>query len=100
MPAVSKSAVSKPFSALLAATLLIFVNDGASATPKRLPLPSDPAPVAVEEQTPPARPPRQLFAEKKVQPLTPELEQALIPGTVLGNAMSVLKWWWCRKARS
>ena len=72
------SAISKLLPAVLAGTLVVSFADGASATPKRLPLPSDPAPVAVEEQTPPARLPRQFFPEKKVQPLTPEIEQALI----------------------
>ena len=73
------SAVSKLLPAVLAGTLVVSFADGASATPKRLPLPSDPAPVAVERQAPPARLPQQFFPEKKVQPLTPELEQALIP---------------------
>lgn len=97
MPA--KPAVSKHFSALLAGALVISLVGDASATPKRLPLPSDPAPVAVEEQAP-ARPPRQLFPERKVQPLTPELEQALIPKDSFKECDICLKWWWCRKARS
>ena len=73
------SAISKLLPAVLAGTLVVSFADGASATPKRLPLPSDPAPVAVEQQAPPARLPRQFFPENRVQPLTPEIEQSLIP---------------------
>ena len=72
------SAVPKLLPVALAGMLVASFAYGASATPKRSPLPSDPAPVAVEEQAPPARLPRQFFPERKVQPLTPELEQALI----------------------
>ena len=59
------SAISKLLPAVLAGTLVVSFADGASATPKRLPLPSDPAPVAVEQQAPPARLPQQFFPEKK-----------------------------------
>jgi hypothetical protein len=70
-------AVSKLLPAALAGMLALSLADGASASPKRLPLPSDPAPV--EQPPPPARAPRQFFPEMKVQPLTPDIEQALIP---------------------
>ena len=65
--------------ALMAGALVVSFADGASAT-KRLPKGVQvPAPVADEGQTPPSRAPRQFFPEKRIQPLTPEIEQSLIP---------------------
>ena len=63
--------------AFTAGALMISLAGNASAKPKRV-RPKPPA--AVEAvQTPPAPPPRQFFAEKGVQPLTPEIEQSLRP---------------------
>src|SRR5262245_42177149 len=73
------SAVSKVLPAALAAMLAVLLADGASANPTRLPMPSDPVQVAEEEPPAPARLPRQFFPEMKVQPMTPDIEQALIP---------------------
>ena len=91
-----KPAVSK----LLPATLAAMPAVGAAASPKRLPRPSDPASVVVEEPPAPARAPRQFFPEMKVPPLTPDIEQALIPRTVSGSATPAPGWWWCRRDRS
>ena len=71
--------VSKLLPALMAGTLLVSFAGSASATK---PWPSGvqtPAPVADEGQTPPVRAPRQFFPEQRIQPLTPEIEQALLP---------------------
>jgi formylglycine-generating enzyme required for sulfatase activity len=71
--------VSKLLPALMAAVLVVSFADGASAT-KRLPEGVQaPVPVAEEGQTSPPRAPRQFFPEKRIQPLTPEIEQSLIP---------------------
>ncbi|HET9586892.1 MAG TPA: formylglycine-generating enzyme family protein [Bradyrhizobium sp.] len=68
------SFVSKLPPALLAVALIVFLADDASAKPRR---PAKAAPVTEQAQTRPAPLPRQFFPEKGVQPLTPELEQAL-----------------------
>ena len=71
--------VSKLLPALIAGALVVSFANGASAT-KRLPDEvQTPAPVADEGQTPPSRAPRQFFPERRIQPLTPEIEQALLP---------------------
>lgn len=71
--------VSKLLPALMAAVLVVSFADGASTT-KRLPEGVQaPVPVAEEGQTSPPRAPRQFFPEKRIQPLTPEIEQSLIP---------------------
>jgi formylglycine-generating enzyme required for sulfatase activity len=59
---------------LLAAALIVFLADDASAKPRQ---PRNPTSVTEQAQTQPAPLPRQFFPEKGVQPLTPELEQAL-----------------------
>jgi len=71
------TALSKLLPALIAGALVVSLADGALAR-KMLPV-QTPAPVVEQDQTPPARPPRQYFPEQRVQPLTPELEQALRP---------------------
>ena len=68
------SFVSKLPPALLAVALIVFLADDASAKPRQ---PRNPASVTEQAQTQPAPLPRQFFPEKGVQPLTPELEQAL-----------------------
>jgi hypothetical protein len=91
MPALSKAV------AALAAAMLTFALAGdASAKPK----PIKPKPAAPEQTAQPTVPPQQFFATKGVEPLTPEREQTLKPKTVLRNATSARRWWWCRGARS
>ena len=68
------SAVSKFLFAWLAGALVVSVADSASAGPRQ-----QAASETEQAQTPPAPPPRQFFPEKPVQPLTPEIEQALNP---------------------
>ena len=68
---------SKLTTAFAAGALVISSIDGAFATKPQLPPVMTPRP----EQTPPELPlraPRQFFPEKRIQPLTPEIEQALI----------------------
>src|SRR6476660_2830828 len=60
---------------LLAAALIVFLADDASAKPRQ---PRNPTSVTEQAQTQPAPLPRQFLPEKGVQPLTPELEQSLI----------------------
>jgi formylglycine-generating enzyme required for sulfatase activity len=69
---------SKLLVAFTAAALVISLADAASAKSKR----DAPRPPAPEQstQTPPVSFPRQFFAAKGVQPLTPEVEQTLNPG--------------------
>ena len=69
--------VSRLLLAFTAGVLVISLAGNASAKPKRVR--AKPAPAAQVVQTPPAPPPRQFFAEKGVQPLTPEIEQSLRP---------------------
>jgi formylglycine-generating enzyme required for sulfatase activity len=69
--------VSKLLPALMAGALVVSLTDVALAR-KMLPVQA-PAPLVEQEQTPPATPPKQYFPEKRIQPLTPELEQALRP---------------------
>jgi len=71
--------VSKLLAALMAGALAASFAGSASATKPRPPGVQTPAPVAEEGQTPPARAPRQFFPESRIQPLTPEIEQALRP---------------------
>lgn len=62
--------------AFATSALAISLAGAASAKSKRV----RPAPAPAAEATPtPASPPRQFFAAKGVQPLTPEIEQALKP---------------------
>jgi formylglycine-generating enzyme required for sulfatase activity len=70
-------ALSRLLPALIAGVLFTLFADGASATKPQLP-PALPR-IVEQDQIPPGTPPRQLFPEKAVQPLTPELEQALHP---------------------
>jgi formylglycine-generating enzyme required for sulfatase activity len=65
----------KLLAALAAGTLVVALTGAASARPR----PVHPAPPAESTQTQPAPLPQQYFAAKGVQPLTPELEQALKP---------------------
>jgi formylglycine-generating enzyme required for sulfatase activity len=62
----------KLLAALAAGALVVSLASTASAKPK-------PAPSTEVASAPPASPPRQFFAAKGVQPLTPEIEQALRP---------------------
>ncbi|MBR1237834.1 formylglycine-generating enzyme family protein [Bradyrhizobium sp. AUGA SZCCT0182] len=71
--------VSKLLLAPMAAVLAVSFTGSASATKPWPPGMQTPVPVAEEGQTPPPRAPRQFFPEKRVQPLTPEIEQSLIP---------------------
>jgi formylglycine-generating enzyme required for sulfatase activity len=71
--------VSKLLLALMAGALVVSFADGASATKRWPEEVQAPVPVAEEGQTPPPRAPRQFFPEKRIQPLTPEIEQALLP---------------------
>jgi len=64
--------------AALAAGLLAIALAGA-ASAKSKPTPPKRVPSAQTVPAPPASPPRQFFAAKGVQPLTPEIEQALRP---------------------
>src|SRR4051794_38453856 len=71
--------VSKLLLPLMAGALVVSFAGGASATKPQLP-PS--AMMPHPDQTPPELPSRaqkQFFPERRVQPLTPEIEQALIP---------------------
>jgi formylglycine-generating enzyme required for sulfatase activity len=64
----------KWLAAFAAGTLAVAFTAAASAKPRQVrPIPS------AESTPPPAALPRQFFAEKGVQPLTPELEQTLKP---------------------
>lgn len=65
----------KLLAALAAGTLVAALTGVASAKPR----PIRPAPPTESTQTQPAPLPQQYFAAKGVQPLTPELEQALKP---------------------
>ena len=67
--------VSKLLPALLAGALVVSFIDGTSAKPRVM----RPAPEVDQGQTPPASLPKQYFPEKGIQPMTPELEQALRP---------------------
>jgi formylglycine-generating enzyme required for sulfatase activity len=69
--------ISRPklLAALAAGTLVVALTGAASAKPR----PVRPAPPTESTQTQPAPLPQQYFAAKGVQPLTPELEQALKP---------------------
>src|ERR1700675_442440 len=69
--------ISRLFLALIAGALVVSLAGGASAKPRQER--PKPAPVVESAQTPPAPLPRQFFPEKSIQPLTPELEQALRP---------------------
>ena len=71
------SVVSRLLAAFAAATLVVSLPNGASAKARQ----GRPKPPTAAEtaQTPPAVPSRQFFPEKAVQPLTPEIEQALRP---------------------
>lgn len=71
--------VSKLLPALMAGALVVSLPHGASATKRLSEGVQTPAPVADEGQIPPARAPRQFFPEKRIQPLTPEIEQSLLP---------------------
>jgi formylglycine-generating enzyme required for sulfatase activity len=71
--------VSKLLPALMAGALVVWFSDGASATKQWPENVQVPAPNADADQKAPARAPRQFFPERRVQPLTPEIEQALLP---------------------
>jgi formylglycine-generating enzyme required for sulfatase activity len=71
------SIVSRLLVAFAAATLAVSLSNGASAKARQGR--PKPPPAAETAQTPPAVPSRQFFPEKAVQPLTPEIEQALRP---------------------
>ena len=71
--------VPKLLLALMAGALVVSFVGGASATKQWPESVQAPAPNRDEGQTQPARAPRQFFPEKRVQPLTPEIEQALLP---------------------
>lgn len=71
--------VSKLLLALMTGALVVSFADGASATKRWPEGVQTPAPTSDEGQTPPVRAPRQFFPERRVQPLTPEIEQALLP---------------------
>ena len=77
MPARSGSATSKIRTALTIAALTLGLAGSASAKK----IQAKPAPPEEQEQTPPApeAPSRQYFAVKGIQPLVPEIEQALRP---------------------
>src|SRR3954467_11593817 len=70
---------SKLFLALAAGAVVFSFADDASAAKPFPPGVQTPAPIADEAQTPLPRAPRQFFPEKRVQPLTPEIEQSLLP---------------------
>ena len=70
--------VSKLLPALMAGALVVSFADSASATKPRRERPPE-ARIAEEAQTSPARAPRQFFPDKPIQPLIPEIEQALLP---------------------
>jgi len=69
--------ISRLFLALISGALVVSFAGGASAKPRQER--PKPKPAAESTQTAPAPLPQQFFAEKGVQPLTPELEQALRP---------------------
>jgi formylglycine-generating enzyme required for sulfatase activity len=69
--------ISRLFLALIAGAFVVSLAGGASAKPRQER--PKPTPVMESAQTPPAPSPRQFFPEKSIQPLTPELEQALRP---------------------
>ena len=69
--------INSKLTVLLVAALAISLSGSASAKSKRVR--PKPAPAAEATPAPPAAPPRQFFAAKGVQPLTPEIEQALKP---------------------
>jgi formylglycine-generating enzyme required for sulfatase activity len=69
--------VSKLLPALLAGALVVSFIDGASAKERNMR--PEPTPSAERDQTPPALLPKQYFPEKGIQPLVPEIEQALRP---------------------
>ena len=71
------SVVSRLLAAFAAATLVVSLPNGASAKARQGR--PKPPPAGETAQTPPAAPSRQFFPEKAVQPLTPEIEQALRP---------------------
>jgi len=71
--------VSKLLPALMAGALIVSFSHGASATKQSPESVQVPAPNPDKGQTPPERAPRQFFPEKRVQPLTPEIEQSLLP---------------------
>ncbi|MET3842582.1 formylglycine-generating enzyme required for sulfatase activity [Bradyrhizobium sp. OAE829] len=70
---------SKLLLPLMAGALFVSFADVASATKPWPPGVATPVPIAEESQSPPPRAPRQIFPEKRVQPLTPEIEASLIP---------------------
>src|SRR5664279_49580 len=69
--------INSKLTVLLVAALAISLSGSASAKSKRVR--PKPAPAAKAAPAPPAAPPRQFFAANGVQPLTPEIEQALKP---------------------
>ena len=69
--------VSKLLPAMLTGALVVSFVDGAASKERNMR--PEPIPPAQQTQTPPAPLPKQYFPEKGVQPLTPELEQALRP---------------------
>src|SRR5260370_28533033 len=69
--------ISGLFLALITGALVVSFAGGASAKPRQER--PKPKPAVESTQTAPAPLPRQFFAEKTVQPLTPELEQTLRP---------------------
>jgi formylglycine-generating enzyme required for sulfatase activity len=69
--------VSKLLPAMLAGALVVSFVDGAASKERNMR--PEPIPPAQQTQTPPAPLPKQYFPEKGIQPLTPELEQALRP---------------------
>src|SRR5882757_9565466 len=77
MPARSRPATSKILTALTIAALTLGLAGSASAKK----IQAKPAPPEEQAQTPPAPelPSRQYFAMKGIQPLVPEIEQALQP---------------------
>jgi formylglycine-generating enzyme required for sulfatase activity len=74
---LSVTALSRLLPVLIAGALVVSLTEHGSAKPKVM----RPAPVpdTQQDQTQPAAPPKQYFPEKRVQPLTPEIEQALRP---------------------
>jgi hypothetical protein len=81
-------AVSKLALALITTTLVLAFGDGAFTSKPQI----RPPPVApTQEQPPPDLPshaPRQLFPEKRVRPLTPEIEQSLLAADSSGAGHS------------
>ena len=71
------TALSKLLPALIAGALVVSLTEHGSAKPKVMR--TEPQPAAQQSQTPPAPFPKQYFPERSIQPLTPELEQALRP---------------------